>query len=94
MATANSSAGIAPACYFVASVYVTSPLRLLRQPLHPLSVDRSWRHRIDPNAMARPFDSQMLGQPGGDEFRRTVGRLSCLAATPEIEERQTMDRRR
>jgi hypothetical protein len=79
MATANSSAGIAPACYFVASVYVTSPLRLLRQPLHPLSVDRSWRHRIDPNAMARPFDSQMLGQTGGDEFRRTVGRLSCLA---------------
>jgi hypothetical protein len=76
MATANSSAGIAPACYFVANVYVTSPLRLLRQPLHPLSVDRSWRHRIDPNAMARPFDSQMLGQTGGDEFRR---------------ERQTMD---
>ncbi len=26
MATANSSAGIAPACHFVASVYVTSPL--------------------------------------------------------------------
>jgi hypothetical protein len=40
MATANSSAGIAPARYFVANVYATSPLRLLRQPLHPLSVDR------------------------------------------------------
>ena len=68
MATANSSAGIAPARYFVASVYVTSPLRLLRQPLHLLSVDRSWRHRIDPNAMARHSTTRCLVRPEATNF--------------------------
>jgi len=55
------------------------PTWFLGEPFHPLSVDRSRCHRIDPYAMLGPFDSQMLCQAGGQELRRAVCRLPRLA---------------
>lgn len=39
------------------------PSRLLWQALYPLGVDRSWRHRIDPDATCGPFEAKCLVNP-------------------------------